>query len=102
MQPGQLGRERRVVAVPLLAIFVLLSFPTQELWGIFADPTRGIYAVILGLIALLAAAFLAVRLPQEWGLRAGIDSKNKLLPGKFLPAPALRWKSSMCRSQAGK
>jgi hypothetical protein len=52
-------------AVPLLAIFVLLSFPTQELWGIFADPTRGIYAVILGLIALLAAAFLAVRLPQE-------------------------------------
>jgi hypothetical protein len=52
-------------AVPLLAIFVLLSFPTQELWGIFADPTRGIYAVILGLLALLAAAFLAVRLPQE-------------------------------------
>jgi hypothetical protein len=52
-------------AVPLLAIFVLLSFPTQELWGIFSDPTRGIYAVILGLIALLAAAFLAVRLPQE-------------------------------------
>src|SRR3954451_18175794 len=35
-------------AVPLLAIFVLLSFPTQELWGIFSDPTRGIYAVILG------------------------------------------------------
>ena len=52
-------------AVPLLAIFVLLSFPTQELWGIFSNPTRGIYAVILGLIALLAAAFLAVRLPQE-------------------------------------
>lgn len=52
-------------AVPLLAIFVLLSFPTQELWGIFSDPTRGIYAVILGLLALLAAAFLAVRLPQE-------------------------------------
>jgi uncharacterized membrane protein len=52
-------------AVPLLAIFVLLSFPTQELWGIFSDPTRGIYATILVLIALLATAFLAVRLPQE-------------------------------------
>jgi hypothetical protein len=52
-------------AVPLLAIFVLLSFPTQELWGIFSDPTRGIYTVILGLLALLAGAFLAVRLPQE-------------------------------------
>ncbi len=52
-------------AVPLLAIFVLLSFPTQELWEIFSDPTRGIYAVILGLLALLGAAFLAVRLPRE-------------------------------------
>jgi hypothetical protein len=52
-------------AVPLLAIFVLLSFPTQELWEIFSNPTRGIYAVILGLLALLGAAFLAVRLPRE-------------------------------------
>jgi hypothetical protein len=52
-------------AVPLLAIFVLLSFPTQELWGIFSNPTRGVYAVILGLLALLGAAFLAVRLPRE-------------------------------------
>jgi hypothetical protein len=52
-------------AVPLLAIFVLLSFPTQELWEIFTNPTRGIYAVILGLLALLGGAFLAVRLPRE-------------------------------------
>jgi hypothetical protein len=52
-------------AVPLLAIFVLLSFPTQELWGIFSNPTRGIYALILGLLALLGTAFLAVRLPRE-------------------------------------
>jgi hypothetical protein len=52
-------------AVPLLAIFVLLSFPTQELWEIFSNPTRGVYAVILGLLALLTAAFLAVRLPRE-------------------------------------
>jgi hypothetical protein len=52
-------------AVPLLAIFVLLSFPTQELWGIFSDPTRGIYAVTIGLLALLAAAFLTIRLPRE-------------------------------------
>jgi hypothetical protein len=52
-------------AVPLLAIFVLLSFPTQELWEIFSNPTRGIYALILGLLALLGAAFLAVRLPRE-------------------------------------
>jgi hypothetical protein len=52
-------------AVPLLAIFVLLSFPTQELWGIFADPTRGVYAVIIAMLALLAAAFLSIRLPRE-------------------------------------
>ena len=52
-------------AVPLLAIFVLLAFPTQELWGIFSDPTRGIYAVTLAMLALLTAAFLTIRLPRE-------------------------------------
>lgn len=52
-------------AVPLLAIFVLLSFPTQELWGIFSNPTRGIYALTISLLALLTAAFLTVRLPRE-------------------------------------
>ncbi len=52
-------------AVPLLAIFVLLAFPTQELWEIFASPTRGIYALIIGMLAVLAAAFLAIRLPRE-------------------------------------
>jgi len=52
-------------AVPLLAIFVLLSFPTQELWGIFSNPTRGIYAVTIALLAVLTAAFLTVRLPRE-------------------------------------
>ena len=52
-------------AVPLLAIFIFLSFPSQELWEIFANPTRGIYAVTLGLLALLGIAFLAVRLPRE-------------------------------------
>src|SRR5829696_5907715 len=52
-------------AVPLLAIFVLLSFPTQELWGIFSDPTRGIYALTIALLAALAAGFLTIRLPRE-------------------------------------
>jgi hypothetical protein len=52
-------------AVPLLAIFVLLSFPTQELWQMFSNPTRGVYATIIGLFVVLAVAFLAVRLPRE-------------------------------------
>jgi hypothetical protein len=52
-------------AVPLLAIFVLLSFPTQELWGIFSHPTRGIFAVLVGLFIFLAIAFLVARIPAE-------------------------------------
>jgi hypothetical protein len=52
-------------AVPLLTIFIFLSFPTQELWEIFSTPTRGIYALTLGLLALLGTAFLVVRLPRE-------------------------------------
>jgi hypothetical protein len=52
-------------AVPLLAIFVLLSFPTQELWGIFSRPTRGIFATMMALLVLLALVFLVVRLPRE-------------------------------------
>jgi hypothetical protein len=52
-------------AVPLLAIFVLLAFPTQELWGIFSNPTRGIYAVTIAMLVVLTAAFLTVRLPRE-------------------------------------
>jgi hypothetical protein len=52
-------------AVPLLAIFALLSFPTQELWEIFSRPTDAIYVVIIGLFAFLGTAFLVVRLPRE-------------------------------------
>jgi hypothetical protein len=52
-------------AVPLLAIFVVLSFPTQEIWGIFSRPTRGVFATLMGLLVLLALAFLIVRLPRE-------------------------------------
>src|SRR3954451_18799821 len=52
-------------AVPLLAIFVLLSFPTQELWQMFSNPTQGVYATIIVLFAILGVGFLAVRLPQE-------------------------------------
>jgi hypothetical protein len=52
-------------AVPLLAIFVLLSFPTQELWEMFSNPTQGVYATIIALFAFLGVGFLAVRLPRE-------------------------------------
>ncbi len=52
-------------AVPLLAIFVLLSFPTQELWQMFSNPTQGVYATIIVLFIVLGVGFLAVRLPRE-------------------------------------
>jgi hypothetical protein len=64
---GQLQASFGLIAkaVPLLAIFVLLSFPTTELWQIFAGPTRAIFALLLGLFAVLGTAFLVVRLPRE-------------------------------------
>jgi len=52
-------------AIPLLAIFALLSFTTQELWEIFSTVSGEIYAVIIGLFALLGTAFLIARIPRE-------------------------------------
>jgi hypothetical protein len=52
-------------AIPLLAIFALLSFTTQELWEIFSTVSREIYAVIIGLFAALGTAFLVARIPRE-------------------------------------
>lgn len=52
-------------AVPLLAIFALLSFATEEIWVIFSRPTDAIYATLAGLFVLLGTAFLVVRIPRE-------------------------------------
>jgi ABC-type arginine transport system permease subunit len=52
-------------AVPLLAIFALLSFTSQEMWQIFSSVTSGVFIVILGLFIALGTAFLAARIPRE-------------------------------------
>ncbi|HEX6116316.1 MAG TPA: hypothetical protein VFY99_04400 [Solirubrobacterales bacterium] len=52
-------------AVPLLAIFALLSFTTQEMWEIFASLPTPIFWTIIGLFVFLGTAFLVVRLPKE-------------------------------------
>ena len=52
-------------AVPLLAIFALLSFTTQEMWQIFSSLSSAIFWTIIGLFVLLGTAFLVVRLPRE-------------------------------------
>jgi hypothetical protein len=57
-------------AVPLLAIFALLSFTTQELWEIFSTVDAAIYWVIIGLFVLPS--------PGSRGRRSG----SRLKPGR--------------------
>jgi hypothetical protein len=52
-------------AVPLLAIFALLSFTTEEIWDIFASLSEFAYAAVLGLFVALGTVFLSVRVPRE-------------------------------------
>lgn len=52
-------------AVPLLTIFVLLTFLTQESWLILTRESLAIYAVTIGLFFVLGSAFLVVRVPRE-------------------------------------
>jgi hypothetical protein len=52
-------------AVPLLMIFALLSFTTEEVWRIFTSERIGIYALTVALFVVLGSVFLAVRIPGE-------------------------------------
>jgi hypothetical protein len=52
-------------AVPLLAIFALLSFTTEEMWDIFGEMGDFAYAAVIGLFVVLGSAFLFVRVPRE-------------------------------------
>lgn len=64
---GQLRSSLGLIAkaLPLLLIFALLSFMTQESWQIFPGVTTPIYFVIIGLFVVLGSLFLAVRIPTE-------------------------------------
>lgn len=64
---GQLRSSLGLIAkaLPLLLIFALLSFMTQESWQIFPGVTTSIYFVIIGLFVVLGSLFLAVRIPTE-------------------------------------
>jgi hypothetical protein len=64
---GQLGSSLGLLAkaVPLLAIFALLSFTTEEMWDIFGEISPLAYASVLGLFVVLGSAFLSVRVPRE-------------------------------------
>ena len=52
-------------AVPLLAIFALLSFTTEEMWDIFGKMAMFDYVAVIGLFVVLGTAFLIVRVPRE-------------------------------------
>jgi hypothetical protein len=64
---GQLRSSVSLIAtaIPLLAIFALLSFTTQELWEIFSTMNDATYAAIIGLFVLLGSGFLVARIPRE-------------------------------------
>jgi hypothetical protein len=64
---GQLASSLGLLAkaVPLLAIFALLSFTTEEVWDIFSTVTSLAYVAVIGLFVLLGSAFLVVRVPHE-------------------------------------
>lgn len=64
---GQLASSLGLLAkaVPLLAIFALLSFTTEEVWDIFTSLTDLAYFSVIGLFVFLGSAFLFVRVPRE-------------------------------------
>ncbi len=64
---GQLASSLGLLAkaVPLLAIFALLSFTTEEMWDIFGEMGTAAYVITIGLFFVLGSAFLLVRVPRE-------------------------------------
>ncbi len=64
---GQLRSSLGLIAkaLPLLLIFALLSFMTQEAWQIFPGIGTPIFFLVVGLFVFLGALFLAVRIPTE-------------------------------------
>jgi hypothetical protein len=64
---GQLASSLGLLAkaVPLLAIFALLSFTTEEVWDIFGLMSGVAYIGVIGLFVIFGSAFLTVRIPRE-------------------------------------
>lgn len=64
---GQLARSLLLLAraVPLLLIFALVLFVNTEMWQVFANRTDATLIAVGALLALVAVAFLAARLPRE-------------------------------------
>ena len=64
---GQLATAGQLVAraVPLLLLFSVVLFINTEMWQVFAELSNLRVALLVALLALLAVAFIVVRLPKE-------------------------------------
>ncbi|MFL5816238.1 MAG: hypothetical protein ACJ76L_01425 [Conexibacter sp.] len=80
---GQLARSLLLLAraIPLLLFFSLVLFLTTEMWQVFGRRAGPPLAAIGLLLALVAIAFLAVRLPQEISrLERGVSAGEAATP----------------------
>lgn len=67
-------------AVPLVMIFGLLAFLSDEMWAVFAGEPDGGLFMIGALFLLLGCSFLIARLPREVRmLEAGVETGSKPL-----------------------
>ncbi len=64
---GQLARSLLLLAraIPLLLIFALVLFINAEMWQVFSGRTTATLLAVGALLALVATAFLAARVPRE-------------------------------------
>ncbi|MFT4049338.1 MAG: hypothetical protein QM648_05800 [Solirubrobacterales bacterium] len=70
---GQLAGSLALIAraLPLLMLFSVVLFMTNEVWQVFADMDAGNMVAIALLLVLVGALFLFVRLPREVDRIAG-------------------------------
>jgi hypothetical protein len=84
--------------LPLLLLFVTFVFLNAEMWQVANDFTPAAYAVVVGLIAAVAFAFVAVRLPVELEALARFSSWDEVCSiaaaSGAPPLPALEDRSS--------
>lgn len=65
--------------LPLLLLFVTFVFLNAEMWQVANDFTPVAYAIVVGLIAVVAFAFVAVRLPVEIDALADFASWDEVV-----------------------
>jgi hypothetical protein len=66
-------------AIPLLLLFSVVLFVNTEMWEVFSSMDDPTLAAAIGLVVVVGAVFLAVRLPREVGrLEAQVGAEPRL------------------------